>query len=355
MREFMRPLCVLLALTATLALPVSALAADAPTSNAAATQPAPSKSAPGKIRAGIAPCTAWVDPDVEPRAALLCVHGLGLHNKSYEAFGERMAKQGIATYAVDVRGFGSFQEADGEQNRDVDFEYCLQDVAKALKFIQRAHQGLPVFILGESMGGAIALRVTAEHPELVDGLISCVPSGDRFRQGKTDLKVAVQFLKGSNKKFDIGTSVINQASADQQGNVNEDLRAAWAKDELNRLTLSPRELMQFQSFMNDNHESAKKITKTPVLMVQGWDDNLVKSEGTLELWKELSCDDKEIALINKAKHLIFEMSEFNDQALREKTDKIVLRWIDDHIPKPATAAMPEQKINKAAKPQSPLN
>jgi acylglycerol lipase len=259
---------------------------------------------------------------------------LGLHNATYQHFGERMAKAGIATYAVDVRGFGSWQQAAGRA--DVDFEDCLTDVADTLKFIHKANPGLPVFILGESMGGAIALRVTSKYPELVDGLISCVPSGDRFKQRRSELKVALHFLGGgANRKFDVGSEVIEQASSssDDTTKVNEGLKSAWANDPLAKLKLSPKELIQFQRFMNENHDVAKTITTKPVLMVQGWEDNLVKWQGTLELWNELPTDDKQIELIPNAKHLIFEESQFNDQALNVRVDKMVTRWIDDHIVK----------------------
>lgn len=190
------------------------------------------------------------------------------------------------------------------------------------------------------MGGAIALRLTAKHPQMVDGLISCVPSGDRFRSGKTELQVAMRFLKGRNKQFDVGSAVVQAAAESRSGGSNQGLQEAWLKDPLARLSLSPNELIQFQRFMNENHESAKQITALPVLMVQGWEDNLVKWEGTLELWKELATEDKQIELIANAKHLIFEESQFNEQALNDKMDKMVSRWIDDHIKKPANAAKP---------------
>jgi alpha-beta hydrolase superfamily lysophospholipase len=284
---------------------------------------------------GMAPTMAWVDADVEPRAVLLCIHGLGLHNSSYKAFGERMAKQGIATYAVDVRGFGSWQRKAGHE--DVNFDECLDDVRDTLKVIRRAHSGLPVFLLGESMGGAIALRATERYPQLVDGLISCVPSGDRFGQAKTDLTVAIRLLQGANKKFDIGSHVVKQASKSQSGEVNAELQTNWLENQLNRKELSPKELIQFQRFMNENHESAKKITDKPVLIVQGWDDNLVKAQGTLTLWEELGTNDKDFLALWGAKHLIFEESQFNDPALNAKADRMVVRWMDDHIKKPLNA------------------
>ena len=42
------------------------------------------------IKRANAPCIAWSDPDVPTRAVLLCIHGLGLHKDTYEAFGKRM-------------------------------------------------------------------------------------------------------------------------------------------------------------------------------------------------------------------------------------------------------------------------
>lgn len=286
---------------------------------------------------GTPPTMAWIDPEVEPRAVLLCVHGLGLHNNSYEAFGKRMAKQGIATYAVDVRGFGSFMNREGRAVQ-VDFDGTLEkDIKRTLRVIHRAHPGLPVFLLGESMGGAIALRATEMYPDLIDGLISCVPSGERFQQGKTELKVALHYLKGgAKKKFDIGTSVVKAASTGSSG-INTELAQDWLEQKLNRKQLSPSELIQFQKFMNDNHESARKICTRPVLVVQGWDDNLVKATGTLKLWEELATPDKDFVPIWGATHLIFEESQFNDPAINAKADKVVVRWIDDHIKKPSAA------------------
>ena len=81
-----------------------------------------------------------------------------------------MAKRGVATYAIDVRGFGSWMKAEGHE--EVDFQACLNDVKTALETIHAAHPGLKVFLLGESMGGAIALRAASMYPQLIDGLIS---------------------------------------------------------------------------------------------------------------------------------------------------------------------------------------
>lgn len=270
------------------------------------------------IKRANAPCIAWSDPDVPTRAVLLCIHGLGLHKDTYEAFGKRMQALGIATYAIDVRGFGDFMASKGQKT--CDFDGCLSDVRRSLIAIRRANPNKPVFLLGESMGGAIALRVTAMYPELIDGLISSVPAGDRFKQGRSSWKVAIKYLKNKDKPFNVGESVIEQATQ------KPELREAWSKDPVARMNISPKELMQFQMFMNQNHKSAKLITAKPVLIVQGCEDKLVKPEGTVELYNKLSTTDREIVLIPNAEHLIFEENQFNDEVIAK-----VAGWIDSHI------------------------
>lgn len=266
---------------------------------------------------GNAPCLRWGDNDAPPQAVILCIHGLGLHNASYADFGKRMSKLGYVVYAVDMRGFGSFKDAEGRDH--VDFDSCLGDIKSTLKVLHRAHPNLPVFLLGESMGGAIALHATALYPELIDGLVSSVPAGERFKQTKTSLNVALHLLE-PKKEFDVGTGVINQATA------KPELREAWGNDPLNRLNLSPLELIAFQHFMNQNHDFAPLIKDKPVLFVQGCKDKLVKPEGTVELFNELGTKDRKIQLIENAEHLIFEENQFSDAAI-DALDN----WMSTHL------------------------
>ncbi len=212
----------------------------------------------------------------------------------------------------------------------MDFEGCLADIKSTLKVIRRAHPGKPVFLLGESMGGAIALRAVARYPELVDGLVSSVPAGDRFKQGQTSLKVALHFLAGPDRPMNVGESVIKQATD------KPELRAAWQNDPLARMKLSPKELIQFQSFMNQNHESAREIKDKPVLIVQGVLDKLVRPEGTVELFNKLSTTDKEIALIPNGEHLIFEENQFSDQVVEK-----LVAWVELHRKNDASAIIKE--------------
>jgi acylglycerol lipase len=281
---------------------------------------APSNCKQHKARADDAPCLSWIKLGIPVKAVLLCVHGLGLYSKSWTKFGQDMSRLGIATYALDVQGFGSFLEAKGRNK--CDFSNCLKNVEKTLECLRKSNPGKPVFLMGESMGGAIALHVAAESPQLVDGIISVCSAADRFKQKKTDLNVFLHMVTGPTRKFDIGSKIVDQAAGE-----NAELKEKWQGDALDRMKLTPMELMQFQHFMNENHEVAAKISATPVLMVQGGKDALVKPEGTEELFDELKTSDKQIMIVENAAHLIFEEGQYTQLSLAGVSD-----WIFDHCP-----------------------
>jgi acylglycerol lipase len=296
----------------------------------------------------LAPCMSWRNPNIAPRFAVLCVHGLGLNSRSYSHFGQEMARFGAIVYAIDVRGFGSWMNANGKQ--DMDFQGCLDDIQTALKEIHISHPGLPVYLLGESMGGAIALRGASQFPALIDGVISAVPAAERFKQARTDLKVGMQFLTGPRREREsIGKEVVMQAATDRQSDVvNEKLAKAWADDPLNRLDLSPKDLMQFQKFMDDNNEAAKKLT-VPVLFLQGLDDDLVRPDGTWDLMKAVAVHDRTMVAL-PARHLMIEEAQnASDPMVASAAWHHVLGWILTRLPEhaPSTADAPVRKISSA--------
>jgi alpha-beta hydrolase superfamily lysophospholipase len=261
----------------------------------------------------------WLDPNLQQKAIVVCIHGLGLNAQSYSAFAQAIAHSGYMTIAFDVRGFGSYLASKGREK--VDFAGCLQDLSTVLKEIHQDNPGLPVFLLGESMGGAIALQLTALHPELVNGLICSVPAGSRYKAPSTTLEVAVRLVKGKNMPFDIGSKIVNQAST------KSSVRAAWQNDPFDRLMLSPVELVEFQEFMNQNKSAAFKIKNTPVIIFQGVQDKLVKAAGTLQIFKDLSTTDKDMVLVGALEHLIFESNEFSKPVISG-----VLGWMAAHLP-----------------------
>jgi lysophospholipase len=175
-----------------------------------------------------------------------------------------------------------------------------------ISILRRDNPQMPLFVLGESMGGAIALRIGEQIPNEINGLICSVPSGSRYGAKKTALKVAWHFITGRYKPIDIGTQVVSQATSETE------LREKWIHDPSARMHLSPNELLEFDLFMGQNVEVAKKIDRLPVILFQGDEDRLVKKKGTYDLFEAIKTKQKTLVLLGYTEHLIFEAGQFKD-------------------------------------------
>ncbi|MDZ4837946.1 MAG: alpha/beta fold hydrolase [Candidatus Melainabacteria bacterium] len=269
-------------------------------------------------------CISWL-PTEKPRAAMLCIHGFSLHKGCFAAFGKEMAKDGVAVYAMDLRGFGELKDTKST-NSSLDFDGCLVDIKIVLETIHKNHPGLPVVILGESMGGALALRATAFYPELIDGLIASVPARDRYGlssgETKVGLKGAVNTIFGGYDK-----KVHNAAlGAVQKISAKDDVRAEWTKDPLMRTDFSLKEFVQLDKFMSGNLAAADLVKKTPVLFVQGTNDKLIRPAGTWKLFERLNTANRQMVFSKNSEHLLFEEGQFKPDDLT-----FVTTWIDRNI------------------------
>ncbi len=253
----------------------------------------------------------------EAQAAIVCIHGLGLENRAFHYTATELNKRGYVVYALDVRGFGSWTQTRGME--EIDYDQAIADIRLLCEALKSDSENLKVFVLGESMGGAIALRAAASLGGVIDGVISSVPSAERFQQKKMTLQTALHFIKDPHKAFDVDYVAAMATS-------NADMQSKWKKDPKAKLQLSPIELMEFAVFMRRTKPQVEKITDLPVLIVQGLGDRLVKPEGTFSLFDAVSSKDKTLHLAGLAEHLMFETVS-PDPILIDTVDS----WLKHHI------------------------
>lgn len=263
------------------------------------------------------PLITWSDKEKPINGIILCIHGMGLENRAYTLFAKEMVKRGYLVAALDVRGFGAWLYSPGHER--IGFSETIEDIDYVIKFLKKEHAGIPVFLLGESMGGAIALRTVAELGGIVNGVIASVPSAERYNEGKMALDVAIHFLKNPNKPYEIIEEISKQATK------RPTLRSFWTEDQKAKSHASPKELIKFDKFMRRTVGACKKIKDTPVLIVQGLGDELVKPKGTVEMFKRVRHKDKTLLIIGEAEHLIFESDIQNIMLLNTLTDWMIDR------------------------------
>lgn len=117
------------------------------------------------------PLSAW-RPQTAPVAVVLALHGFNDYRTAFRGVGDYLASQGILTYAADQRGFGETAHR-GLWPGDAPL---AADAQSLLQLIRSAHPGLPVYLLGVSMGGAVAIRASTAGPPLADGVILVAPA-----------------------------------------------------------------------------------------------------------------------------------------------------------------------------------
>ena len=262
------------------------------------------------------PIIVW-RPVTKPIAAIICIHGLGLENRAFQHTAKRLVERGYLVAALDVRGFGAWVNTRGEE--DLDYDSCLSDIKDAVSIFKEKNPGIPIYVLGESMGGAIALRAAAKLGSEINGVISSVPSAERFQQRRMSLQTAMHFIVDPKKPFDVGEFVAERATSE------ESMRQKWANDPKARLDLSAVELMKFAVFMRTTKRACEDIKTTPVLVLQGLKDRLVKPKGTFELFEAVESEDKSMIVQGLSEHLMFETPK-PDPSVIDAVDS----WLRQH-------------------------
>lgn len=104
---------------------------------------------------------------------IVALHGMNDYGRFIEGGAKFWQAHGITTYAYDQRGFGR-TEGNG---RWPGHEPMAEDVRTFVSLVRARHPGARVFVLGESMGGAVAILAAAGRSEpIADGLILVSPA-----------------------------------------------------------------------------------------------------------------------------------------------------------------------------------
>lgn len=246
----------------------------------------------------------WAPKDAEPVAVCLYLHGLNGYGAFVANAAETFCEEhGMALVAIDHHSFG---RSDGlhahvtdtmEQASDVDAH--VRSLAQLPEF-----RGLPIFVLGSSMGGLLALRYAAElavAPQ-VKGLVLWAPAV--FIHPERNQPAAVRLLARLLRFLWPSMPMVPQkppGGGAFQSAAQEELERQHPLMYEGALRVSTG--LALYDGCNEVRRSLHKVT-LPVLIQHGLKDTVCDVEGSRTLYRAVSSRDREIIEYPNGYHVL---------------------------------------------------
>lgn len=167
-------------------------------------------------------------PAKRPKGVVQICHGLAEHSARYQSFARELAQNGYHTYVHDHRGHGANIGAYAPKGMFAPrqgYEKVINDVFSLNAHIRENHPGLPIVLLGHSMGGLIALNYLFDHSATVHAAAIWNANFGSFIQNKTALMLLYmeRMLKGS----DVPSAILPKMTFRAWANAIPDHRTAF--------------------------------------------------------------------------------------------------------------------------------
>ena len=267
------------------------------------------------------PYRAWL-PDRKPRAIILAVHGINDYSNGFRHPAEAWVKDGIATYAYDQRGFGEAPL----RGRWVGAWQLDSDLAEASRVLRAKYPGVPLYLLGESMGGAVVITAmagsTGAPKPVADGVILSAPAV----WGRVTMNVFERVaLWSGNELFPALT--LSGRGLNITPSDNEEALRELSRDPLVIKETRIDTIKGLVDLMDLALEAAPKLEGTPMLLLYGQHDEIMPASPIRAFIAALGKredGESRIALYEHGYHLL----------LRDLDAKLVVHdiatWIGDH-------------------------
>jgi alpha-beta hydrolase superfamily lysophospholipase len=253
------------------------------------------------------------------KAVVLYLHGQGDHSGPFTAMGDLLHERGFHIYAHDHRGFGLSREARGDIPT---FACFIQDALEVLHHARRQNGDRPVFLLGLSMGGHIALRTACRAGQALQGVIA-LSLGFKLRNPPTIPQVVRGVLSAilAPRRYlpILGEPVVTTRNALHVKRAQEDEH--WVHRFTGRFLLNT-----VLSIKQAKRELSR--LKLPVLMLQAGDDALICPEESRRFFERIPHPDKEFRLLPGLCHNLVAEPEMPEIA------SLVAAWMEARIHPP---------------------
>ena len=257
---------------------------------------------------------SW-QPEGKTRGVVVIVHGLNSHSGQYLWVGEQFAAKDLAAYAIDLRGRG---RSEGERYYVEKMEDYADDVATLVRIAKSENPGLPVFVLGHSVGGVVSCVYALDHQSEIDGLIC-----ESFAYDLPVPEIALLFLKGLSyitphtHVFTLKNEIFSRDPLVVDSMNNDPL----IKGESQPAQIA-RVLVDAESRLNEEFP----LIKLPVLILHGTADKATNPSGSQFFYDTTGSTDKTLKLYEGHYHDL--LNDINKEVVMADIND----WIDARVP-----------------------
>ena len=285
----------------------------------------------------------WM-PDIPPRAVVMLSHGMAEHGGRYARLAQALCAAGLGVYALDQRGHGRTAEAGtvGLYAESDGWNKVVGDLASLNQHIGQQHPGLPIILLGHSMGSYISQAYLLHHSASLHGAIlsgsnfqpvalyraaQIIARIERARQGLRGRSALIDFLSfGSfNKAFKPNRTAFDWLSRDPvevDKYINDPLCGFRCTNQLWIDLLGG--LQQISKVSN----LAQIDPGLPILVIGGDRDPVSEGKRLKHLahaLREAGCQDVQLTLYPQARHEVF------NETNRDEVTADLLTWLDQAL------------------------
>ncbi|MGZ4214901.1 MAG: alpha/beta hydrolase [Solirubrobacteraceae bacterium] len=268
---------------------------------------------------------AWL-PDGDPGAVVVIAHGAGEHSGRYTHVAQRLVDEGYAVYAIEHRGHGRSQGPRALIDR---IDNAVADLDGLVLLASDPHPGAPVFLLGHSMGGTIALSYALAHQERLAGLVLSGPLA-ALETVPAPMRMTARTLSVLAPRtplIAIDSSLVSRDPA-----VVSDYRS----DPLvHHGKLPARTVVELAGAIEAFPGAVGAIT-VPTLIMYGTDDGLCPPQGSVMLSERIGSPDKTLKAYQGLYHEILCEPE-RDQVLDD-----LCSWLSARVAQPADSVTPSE-------------
>ncbi|NUO35691.1 MAG: alpha/beta hydrolase [Dermatophilaceae bacterium] len=289
----------------------------------------------------------WL-PDGPARAVVQIAHGLAEHSSRYARFAQRLTDHGYAVYGSDHRGHGQTSgESSGKRgffNEKNGWQTVIDDLHAVTDKAREEQPGLPVFLLGHSMGSFISRGYAAQYGSELTGLVLSGTAGGAGALGKVGIFLASTQARLRGHAHTSG--LMNTLTFGQYNSAFKPTRTQfdWLSrdpEEVDKYVNDPdcgfvfsaggfADLLRGLETVNSDRSASRIPKGLPVHLVSGDKDPVGGKDGkgvrtVADQLRRLGVQDVTLTLWPDARHEI--LNETN----RDQVETEIVEWLDAHL------------------------